>query len=171
MHGIGDYIEYDYHGSDKHLANDTYADVLDTIVVACVDILVITSGSKVLLGRRARHPQKDWWLFGGRMRTGEHLTASASRLVRDELSLEIKDHARFRYLTTFAAAWKYRAHEPESNGTHTLSTVFALEITEDERSRLAHNEEYDLLLEYECNEVSNGRFHEAVKQCVAAYLG
>ena len=39
---------------------------------------------KIVLGKRDQYPQVDWWLFGGRMRTGEALTESAARLMRNE---------------------------------------------------------------------------------------
>lgn len=144
--------------------------MLDSIVIACVDILVVTASREIVLGKRSWHPQADWWLFGGRLKTGEQLTGAARRLANDELGLDINEH-RFEYLTTFAAAWNLRAHAPKENGTHSLSVVFVLSITSEEESTIAYNDEYTQIkvVARDVMAKESSTYHPALLQCISAY--
>jgi ADP-ribose pyrophosphatase YjhB (NUDIX family) len=161
---MGDYIEEGYEGSNEFLPSDTYGKILDTIVVACIDILLIHD-DKVIIAKRDQYPQADWWLLGGRMRTGETMTQSASRLIKVETALNIED-SRFTYLTSFIAAWKKRAHEPEDNGTHTMSAVFWARIDDSEFEKLQFNKEYSEWKETTVDELlDSSLYHPAIVQC------
>lgn len=139
---FGEYIESGYSPKPEQLFMDdsTYAKALDAIVLTCVDIALIKQG-KVLLGKRTRHPQPDWWVVGGRMRAGETFTASAQRLLKKELGLEITA-ARLSPLTVFSTGWRQRAFEPVNNGTHTVSVLMTAEISNEEVAKLVFNDEY-----------------------------
>lgn len=168
---IGDYIEGGYTGHESFIPTDVYGKVLDSIVVACVDILVIGSDGNVILGKRARHPYPDWWLFGGRMRTGEALERSAQRLIQDELGIFVESE-RFMYLTTFSTAWKQRAHPPVDNGTHTLSVVYCLKLEQNEEDVLAANDEYERIDSFQYKDIianNNNIYHPALVQTVISY--
>ena len=165
---IGDYIEKDYQGHDVFIPDQAYSAALDALVIACTDIFMVVEG-KVLLGKRMRYPQADWWLFGGRMKTGESLAESSSRLLRIEAGLGIAPE-RFSYLTTFATAWKMRAHEPQENGTHTVSLVMVVELTLEESSHVIVNDEYsDKKLVNLTELVDASAYHPALGQCARAY--
>lgn len=161
---IGEYIESGYKGSQEHISDEVYQKVLDAIVVTCVDVIVIFEGN-VLLAKRDQFPQKDWWMFGGRMRAGESFSASARRLFVNESKLDIAED-RFKYLSIFAAAWNKRAHKPVNNGTHTVSIVMWLEINEREYQEMKINEEYsDLNLVSLRELMSDESYHPALRQC------
>jgi hypothetical protein len=56
----------------KFLSDETYSEALDSIVKGCSDVLIVDSTkTKVLLGKRLVHPQPDYWFMGGRMMPGE----------------------------------------------------------------------------------------------------
>lgn len=164
---IGSYIETGYAPEPVYVADEVYTQILDAIVVACVDI-VFTCDGKVLLGKRAWHPQADWWIVGGRMRPGEELQVAASRHAKRDLALELEGD-RFAYLTTFSTAWRTRRHEPTDNGTHTVSIVMTIELTQEEADSIRLNEEYSeqQWLTKEAI-LSTPDFHPALYQCAEA---
>ena len=79
---INHYVEKGWkHHSSAWLSEEEYSKVLDTIVFACVDI-ILTYENKVLLAKRNVEPQKDWWIIGGRMFPGESPQETAVRKVK-----------------------------------------------------------------------------------------
>lgn len=164
---IGSYIEPGYEPHPIHVSDEVYTQILDAIVVACIDIVLVYEG-KVLLGKRAWHPQADWWIIGGRMRPGEELEIAAARHIKRDLDLELALD-RFIYLTTFSAAWRIRRHEPADHGTHTVSIVMTIELTSDEAESIKLNEEYTEQQWLAPAEVlANPAFHPALHQCARA---
>ena len=164
---VGSYIEPGYDPQPTHVSDEVYTQILDAIVVACVDIVLVCEG-KVLLGKRAWHPQADWWIIGGRMRPGEELEVAAARHTKRDLGLELTLN-RLRYLTTFSAAWRTRRHEPADYGTHTVSIVMTIELTSDEAESIKLNEEYTEQQWLTSAEIlANADFHPAIHQCAQA---
>jgi ADP-ribose pyrophosphatase YjhB (NUDIX family) len=100
------------------LPDDIYTQVLDLIVIACADILVMCSG-KYMLCKRNIYPQKDWWVIGGRMRPGESPREAACRNFERETGLEIIIE-RFKFLGVYSTTFAMRQLPPQENGTHTL---------------------------------------------------
>lgn len=164
---IGDYIEPGYVSHGTFLDEETYSTVLDSIVFVCVDIMATHKG-EVLLARRTRHPQKDWWVFGGRMKTGETLTGAGHRLLAAEIGLDIAEE-RLKYLLSFSAAWKTRAHEPASHGSHNVSMMFTFELTDREVKELQLNDEYsDSKFVTLTDILEDQSYHPAMHQCARA---
>lgn len=164
---IGDYIAPDYVAHPSHLNEEAYSQALDSLVIACVDIAPVYEG-KLLLGKRTRHPQADWFIFGGRMIAGERLKESARRLMRVEMNLTINAE-RIAYLTSFAAAWGKRAHEPENNGTHTVSFTMTVSLNDSELESLRLNDEYsDWKLVTLEDLLADEYYHPALHQCAGA---
>jgi ADP-ribose pyrophosphatase YjhB (NUDIX family) len=164
---IGSYIEPGYTPEPIHVADEVYTQILDAIVVACVDIVLVNDG-KVLLGKRAWHPQADWWVIGGRIRPGEELEVAAARHAKRDLGLELALN-RFSYLTTFSTAWRLRRHEPADHGTHTVSIVMTIELNAEEAKSIKLNEEYteQQWLAPEAI-LANPDFHRVLHQCAQA---
>lgn len=166
---MGSYIEAGYAPETVFVEDEVYTQILDAIVVACLDIVLVHEG-KVLLGKRAWHPQADWWIIGGRMRPGEEPEAAAVRHAKRDLGLDL-ELDRFRYLTTFSTAWKTRRHAPAENGTHTISIVMAIELDSEEAGSIRLNEEYTEQQWIAPNEITtNGDFHPALHQCAQALI-
>jgi ADP-ribose pyrophosphatase YjhB (NUDIX family) len=165
---IGDYLEPGYDPQPVFLEDDIYSQLLDAVVITCVDLVIMSEG-KVLLGKRAWHPQADWWLVGGRMRPGEELTTTAGRNARRELGIGL-EAARFEYLTGFSAAWQIRRHAPAEHGTHTYSVVMLVRLSAEEAETIRLNEEYtnQQWLTPEAI-LANQTFHPALHQCMRAF--
>ena len=164
---LGSYIEPGYAPKPVHLSDEVYTQVLDAIVVACVDIVLVSEG-RVLLGKRAWHPQKDWWIVGGRMHPGEEPEAAAARHAKRDLGLDLANN-RFTYLTTYSAAWQTRRFEPVDRGTHTVSIVMTIELTPEEAQVIELNEEYTEQQWLTAVEIlANSSFHPAIHQCMLA---
>ena len=164
---IGSYIEPGYTPKPVFVDDEVYTQILDAIVVACVDIVLVNEG-KALLGKRAWHPQADWWIIGGRMRPGEELGVAAARHAKRDLGLELSID-RFSYLTTFSTAWRLRRHEPTDHGAHTVSIVMTIELTAEEAESIKLNEEYteQQWLAPEAI-LTNANFHPGLHQCAQA---
>jgi ADP-ribose pyrophosphatase YjhB (NUDIX family) len=168
-HDIGEYIANDYIAHGSYLDDEAYAQALDSLVFVCVDIMPVIDG-KVLIARRTRHPQADWWIFGGRMKTGETMSVSAHRLVQVEMGLDIAEE-RFEYLTTWIAAWGMRAQAPQNHGTHNASMTVLWHITPEELEAVKLNDEYSEKKLVPIAELSQeGMYHPALRQCAMALL-
>ncbi|HSW98267.1 MAG TPA: NUDIX domain-containing protein [Candidatus Saccharimonadales bacterium] len=164
---IGSYIEPGYAPKPVFVDDGVYTQILDAIVVACLDIVLVHEG-KILLGKRAWHPQADWWIIGGRMRPGEELEVAAARHAKRDLGLELP-HDRFSYLTSFSTAWKVRRHAPADHGTHTTSIVMVIELTTEEAESIKLNEEYtEQQWLAPADILANVDFHPALHQCALA---
>jgi ADP-ribose pyrophosphatase YjhB (NUDIX family) len=166
---LGQYIEVGYEGHRDFIPENIYATMLDNVVIACVDILLIYE-NKIFIAKRVQYPHADWWLLGGRMRTGEKVNDSARRIVLIESNLAI-DEDRFSFLTLYAAAWNLRAHEPERNGTHTISIVLSATLTQDEYGKIVLNKEYSEGRLMSASDILNTEsLHPALKQCASILL-
>lgn len=150
------------------MEDDEYGRALDSLVISCVD-LVLVNGGKILLGKRDQLPQKDWWIIGGRMRPGESFEETAQRNAKRELNLDIAPE-RFSFLTVFSTVWSKRAQSPQENGTHTISTVMFAVISNSEKNAIVYNDEYSETQWVSPEEILEGEFHGAVKQCAQAVL-
>jgi ADP-ribose pyrophosphatase YjhB (NUDIX family) len=123
------------------IADDVYAAMLDTVVLACVDVLVRDPTGQVLLGLRSRDPHPDWWLFGGRMRRGESFLQAAATNLKRELGLTVAPE-RFRYVASYSTVFSRRAQAPAANGVHTVNAVCELVLDPDETATLIPDSEY-----------------------------
>ncbi|TSC76406.1 MAG: hypothetical protein G01um101431_539 [Parcubacteria group bacterium Gr01-1014_31] len=148
------------------LDDDTYAAVLNNIVVACVDC-VLTNNGQILLGQRSREPQPDWWVIGGRMLPGENFETAAARHCRRELALEIPPE-RFTFLAVASQVFGRRAQPPQENGCHTVAVTMAAKLTDAERARLSPNDEYRATAWRNIAEVAaDQQLHQAVRDLAA----
>lgn len=143
---FGDHIEPDYgwaarDNRDMHLSDEEYGRVLDTIVIATADAVLIRPDGRVLLGERAWDPAPVWWIIGGRMRPGEACAEAAYRNVARETGVRINP-SRFTYLTTFHAVWAKRRQEPVDHGSATVSVTMTAHLRDSEAESVALNEEY-----------------------------
>lgn len=156
--------------------NDTdYAKVLDNVVIAVVDCVLINYGKEILLGKRTREPWPNWWMIGGRMKPGESFEQTAARNVKRELTLDI-DPARFIYVGCYSMVWGMRAQAPQENGCHTLSVTMMLRVSEDETRQIMPNDEYHELKWIKLADAEkDGDLHPALHKIISdteqAFLG
>lgn len=113
-----------------HLSDEEYGRVLSSVVVACVDVMLICGyDEKVLLGVRLNEPYKGGLAYpGGRMKPGESFEDTASRHVMKNTGLRIIPR-RFRYVRTDSWAWSKRSQPPEDAGCHMTGTTMAAIIS------------------------------------------
>jgi len=123
------------------LPDAVYGQALDSLVAACVDIILVFN-NQIMIAKRNWQPQPDWWIIGGRMRKGELYEEAALRNIHRELSLVIQPE-RLELFNFYSFIWDKRAQEPVGNGSHTLSVVMLLRLTESEVAALTLNEEYE----------------------------
>ena len=164
----GHYVIGNFKSHASFLSDEEYGKVLDSIVITCADIVLINKG-KMLLGKRTRDPQPDWWVIGGRMKPGESFEEAASRNLKRELGLNI-GLKRLKYLTTFSTVWEKRHHPIKENGIHSVSAVMYADITDEEKRMIKPNDEYKTMSWVDPKAVLNGSYHGAVKQCADASL-
>jgi ADP-ribose pyrophosphatase YjhB (NUDIX family) len=146
------------------VADDIYAQALDHLVIACVDV-VIVHNKKILIGKRVWEPQPDWWIIGGRMRKGELYAEAAVRNLKRELGVEF-DGDRFGLLGVYNLIWDKRAQAPVDNGCHMLSVTMYLELNDKEKAAIKLNEEYSEHSWIEPDEIINRQttFHPCLIQ-------
>lgn len=125
----------------RFLPEEVYGEALDSLVVACVDVILIFN-NQILIAKRKWQPQPDWWIIGGRMRKGELYEEAAQRNIYRELNLVIEPE-RLELFHFYNFIWDKRAQKPADNGCHTLSVVMLLRLTEAEAAALTLNEEYE----------------------------
>jgi len=135
------FIEKKFKSHARRLNDREYAEVLDNIVIATTDFVVINPKGEMLLGKRSYYPAKGWWIIGGRLMPGESPQEAAARDIKRELKLIISPK-RFSYLGTYSMAWIKRRQAPEKNGTHSMSTIMALFISNKEVADIKLNEEH-----------------------------
>ena len=69
----------------KWFSQEQYAEILDNLVIVCVDTLVKDGNGNILLGKRQKFPIKEWWIFGGRMFAHENYEIASKRGLNREL--------------------------------------------------------------------------------------
>ena len=81
--GINQYFEKgNFETHSNRMDDKDYAGVLDNIVIAAIDCIIINDKSDILLGKRTREPLPSWWIIGGRMKPGESFENAASRKLK-----------------------------------------------------------------------------------------
>lgn len=126
----------------ERLPEEIYAHVLDSIVVACVDILVFRKNGCVLLVRRRVEPQPDWWIPGGRMMPGESFQEAAGRIIERELGLKINSERFIHANRVYNLIFGQRQQKPQDNGTHTISVTCIVVLDDDEIDSIGLSEEF-----------------------------
>ena len=159
-----------YNKNKTYLHDKEYARALDTIVKACVDILLTDTKGKILLGKRIIKPYNDWWYIGGRMKTGESIEDTARRHIKNDTSLEISSE-RLIFISSNTLIWDERLQEPSKNGTCDINTVMTVKLTDEEVSNLKYSKkEYSEFKLWEREQILNGDFHQALKDSVLSII-
>lgn len=125
-----------YRPNKTFLEDAEYARALDCFVKGCADVLIQDeSTGQVLIGRRAYHPQPDWWYIGGRMQAGFTPEQQARRNVRRETGLDLPPD-RFSPLCVMSMLWQWRRQAPADNGTADVAVVCLCRVKAEERARV-----------------------------------
>ena len=128
--------------SNFWMPTDTYAMVLDTVVLTCVDILFVHQG-RILLGKRNRYPKKGWWIIGGRMFAGEAPDGAVQRKAKEEAGLAI-ERSRIQFFGLYSTCFATRHQPPIDRGLHSVNMAHLIEITDEEKYQIRlTSTEYD----------------------------
>ncbi|MGI5170646.1 NUDIX domain-containing protein [Spirillospora sp. CA-253888] len=120
------------HVPDFGLPEPVYAQALDNLVQANVDVIVHTGDGRVLLGYRKDLPLRDmFWVFGGRMKVGETMADAGARALARELGLDA-DRERLHFANIYNVMWGTRSAPPEERGFQTLLTLMTYRCTGEE---------------------------------------
>ena len=73
-----------------HLDDEKFLEIIDLAPLVSIDLIVYNDKNKVLLGKRANRPAKDYWFVpGGRIRKNEKIEDAIKRISRSELGIEL----------------------------------------------------------------------------------
>lgn len=100
------------------LSKDNYKWVVENMPILCVDLLVMYSGT-VLLVRRKNDPLKhQWWPPGGRVLKGETLEEAVHRKAKEEIGIDVEIEG---FVGVYDGHFDKSAHDCP---THTVSAVY-----------------------------------------------
>lgn len=108
-----------------------YRKIVESMPVPCVDV-VLKSGSRVFLFKRAYEPAKNkWWLIGGRILRGETFEEAVKRKVKEEVGIDAKVLKMIGVYEEFFVRSRFdgnaESKKNKNDGTHTLSICFVAE--------------------------------------------
>ena len=117
--------------SRPYLDETTYGQALDTLVIACVDVVLVW-GDRILLGERRHPPRPGWWVIGGRMVHGESPMEAVQRKLKEEAGLEAIGSDRLRFIGTFSTRFAERGQPPRDRGLHSINLTYCVELRGEE---------------------------------------
>ncbi len=103
----------------KELPETDYKKVLNSVPIVCIDLIVQNKGGKVLLVKRKEKPaQGEWWFPGGRLFKNEMITDCIKRKLYDEVGLETDE-------STFVDAYETIFDDgPFDSQSHTINLTY-----------------------------------------------
>lgn len=150
------------------LSEGVYAAALESLVVVCVDVLVIDRQRKTaFLPQRKAKPMSGYWVIGGRVFAGEKEIDAMRRSLRRETSLDLPPE-RFTFLCVNRYMWTTRQQEPQNKGCDTLAYTFCAELSAEERATAARNldpDEYEApagFREFDREQLVQEKIHPAI---------
>ncbi|MSU74705.1 NUDIX domain-containing protein [Candidatus Kaiserbacteria bacterium] len=152
----------------KFLPDDRYAEAMEALVIVCADVMFINRDRRtVLLVWRRAKPLPGWWFIGGRIYAGEEERHGAGRVMERETKLSVAPE-RLAFLNMHRYICAEREQNPQHVGSDTLAYMFAVELTDEERSVTARHldqNEYDGskgLREFSRRDLVEEKVHPAV---------
>ena len=100
-----------------------YKKIHMSIPMACVDIIITNGNSFLLIKRKNKPAQNQWWFPGGRIFKNETLTEAVARKSFEETGLNIKIINRIGVEETIFP------DGPFNSSTHTINVVYLTRAT------------------------------------------
>lgn len=157
------------------LSDEVYAQVLDSVVVACVDCAVVHK-DKMFLGRRTDMPAKgEYWIQGGRMQVGVDPRETVQKILRREIDLAIPIIDTIVDLNlTISYIWKDRSQPPQGHGCHMVGMYYMTTVDDECAEQLATKSPNQNFSEFEwvnIQTVAGGSdFHEGIRHLAQRIL-
>ena len=96
-----------------------YIKILQTMPILCMDCIVVHKGKYLLVKRKNKPLQGEYWLPGGRVMKNETLEQAAIRKMKQEIGVDVKIIG----LAGFHE-FLFEENEFDLDSIHTLSAVF-----------------------------------------------
>ena len=129
-----------------HMSDDAYKEALDSMVVVCVDAVLIDEEKQIFyLPRRKQKPMDSWWVIGGRLPAGVFPEVGMQKKFKAETGLQIEKD-RFNFVCMNRYLFKDRQQEPQNHGADSLSYTYYLVPTQQELEAISSSleeNEYD----------------------------
>lgn len=170
------YTQVGYQSPEQvFLDDETYKKVLPVWVKACIDAVLYflhEDGTyKMVIGKRKIQPQKDWWIFGGRVFVSDlSLQAALARKLNEEIGLNILP-ARIPEEILCLNVYRW-----SDDNSVVMAPAFALKISFEEYKEMHRNlsasKEYSELAALPLRMVAdNSCYHSALRDCAERLHG
>jgi len=115
----------------KLLPDTEFLEMVDKMPLVSIDLIIIDSKGRILLGLRANEPAKGTWYFpGGRIFKGEMIQSAGSRIAFEEVGLGAKKDARFVGVNEWFFDTNF--YGAENIGTHYVALAFMVRAEPEE---------------------------------------
>jgi len=111
------------------IPDSEYKKILENIPICTVDLVILNRGRVLLVYRRGGSFRDQWFLPGGRVYKNEKLVGAAKRKALEETGLDVRIKKNLGAYEWFD---KDTTFKDIKNGTHTISTVFVVETSDDD---------------------------------------
>lgn len=145
--------------------NELYPQIHALLPIACVDIVLLTPDNGFLLVNRKMKPaQGQWWLVGGRVYKNETLEEAARRKVREEIGVEL-DQAHHQLQKIGGGYETIFPEDPfgHGQGTHTINTCFLARLTNEDLMKISLDQNH---FQHKIFYEIDAQWHSYVKETV-----
>lgn len=174
MTHVTNYTQEGYQPPENpYLDKGLYEKVLPVWVKACIDAIlyVVKEGkAQMIIGKRKILPQKDWWVFGGRLfPTDLTLQDAVSRKLKEEIGIEVTTER----IPREPACLNYMRWSDDSSTI--LAPAFIVEVTEKEIEQmiayLPQSPEFSEIRILDPDDVlSTSEYHSVLRICAKALI-
>lgn len=109
---------------------DLYKKIHTTVPMACVDIIITNDNSFLLVKRKNKPAQNQWWFPGGRILKDETLTEAVIRKSFEETRLDVE------IIHNIGAGETIFPDGPFEFTTHTINIVYLVKAINPEKIKL-----------------------------------
>lgn len=138
------------------IVQDLYNQILTNIPVACVDAVIIEDGAALLVKRKDKPVQGEWWVPGGRIVKNEMMRDTVYRKTIEEVGLMCSvGPIIYTAETIFPDG-------PNDIPVHTINTVFLLHVHHSSRTAIkldSHHSDFRWVKKIDEN------LHPYIKEC------
>lgn len=122
----------------QFISPDLYEKIHATMPIACVDIIITNNNSFLLVKRKNKPAQNQWWFPGGRIFKNETLIEAVIRKSFEETGLKVE------IINRIGAEETLFPDGPFNSTTHTINVVYAVKANNPEEIKTdEQSSEYD----------------------------
>lgn len=107
-----------------------YQQIHKHMPIPCVDVIVIHNSHFLLLKRKNRPAQEDWWFLGGRIYRDETLSSAVIRKTKEEAGINTQNPKLLGLDETMFP------DGPFDWSTHTINAVFLVQVNKNQPIKL-----------------------------------